>query len=449
MNWTRRNFLASTAAFPLLAEKNAPGPRPNVVLIAAEELGAWMIGCYGNLEIKTPNIDRLASSGVRFHNHFVTTPAASASRATLLTGRIPRQHGIADYLTPQPAQNPSRGQATPPASFATEVLLSDVLSSAGYRCGHAGRWEFGSEDHPGHGFSFNSGLDASLQAASGAASGAAAEAVTRRAEEFLDQQSAASPFLLVVSFPKLNGAQGLAPRFTDIYRTTAFQTLGIQPASALALEGRGMLTDPIASIRAAAAAVSALDEQVGAIQKKIIQKGLLENTLIIFTSVTGQFLGRHGLWGAGYASNPPTMLDEAIRTPLILSWPGRFPTQLSRAELVSTVDLLPTLCDALGLSTPSGRNLSGRSYLMLALGKPLPKHRVWTDLVFGELREIDMARDNRFKLILRPEGQGADELYDLRQDPNERVNQFANQAFVDVRTRLTGELRAWHEKYTA
>src|SRR5271157_4387402 len=138
MNYTRRGFLA-TAATPLLArtqmaQKGSASPRPNLVLLVAEDLAAWMLGCYGKLEIKTPNLDRLAASGTRFLNHFLCTPASSASRATLLTGRISQQHGIADYLTATPRQNPERGQSAPPPSFATEVLLSDVLSSNGYHC---------------------------------------------------------------------------------------------------------------------------------------------------------------------------------------------------------------------------------------------------------------------------------------------------------------------------
>jgi arylsulfatase A-like enzyme len=127
MNWTRRSFLASAAAAPLLASAAHGAPHgdkaagPNVVLIVVEDVAAWMLACYGNLELKTPNIDRLAVSGVRFINNFACTPASSASLATLLTGRIPRQHGIADYLTTTPQKNPERGQSAAPASFATEV----------------------------------------------------------------------------------------------------------------------------------------------------------------------------------------------------------------------------------------------------------------------------------------------------------------------------------------
>ena len=92
MNWTRRSFLASAAAAPLLAgvsngEKGLPSARPNFVLIVVEDLAAWMVGCYGNLEIKTPNLDKLAGSGLRFRNAVSVCPVCTPYCAALLTGR--------------------------------------------------------------------------------------------------------------------------------------------------------------------------------------------------------------------------------------------------------------------------------------------------------------------------------------------------------------------------
>ena len=278
--------------------------------------------------------------------------------------------------------------------------------------------------------------------------GSTPEVLTRYATQFIGRQN--GPFLLVVAYPAAPAlGDGLPAKYIDVYKTAGFQTFGIQPASPSALDGKEMLADTVASIRKAASALAQLDDQVGALQKAIIQKGVFENTVLVFTSVTGQFLGRRGLWGSGYASNPPNFFEESIHTPLIVSWPGRIPEGASRPELVSVTDLVPTLCDIASVPVPSGRNLSGRSYLAVAAGKPLPKRQTWKDLVFGELRGIEMARDNRFKLVLRADGQGADELYDLRKDPNEHLNQFENQEYADVRTRLEAELRAWHEKYSS
>src|SRR4051794_39414268 len=88
MRLARREFLLGSLAFPSLsATKKAAGPAPNIVLIVAGEVGTWMLGCYGNKDIRTPNIDLLAKAGTRFANHFAYSPAASAGRATLFSGR--------------------------------------------------------------------------------------------------------------------------------------------------------------------------------------------------------------------------------------------------------------------------------------------------------------------------------------------------------------------------
>jgi arylsulfatase A-like enzyme len=458
MNWTRRSFLSAVPSATLLtrnlqAAPSAPQVRPNVVVIAAEDVGAWMLASYGNLEIATPNLDRLAASGARFLDNFACTPAGSASRATLLSGRLPRQHGILDEVTPAPQPNPARGQAAAPASFQSEILLSDVLASAGYHCAFAGAWGLGQDEHPGHGFA-----DTATLTTDGACvvngqrtpiNTSVFEGLTHHALEFLDKQQASNPFLLVVSFPALESVFAALPaRCADQYKGANFTTFGIQPAAAGALEGRDRLTNPVASLRKVAAALTLLDEQVGALEKKIIQRGVLENTVVVFTGLHGELLGRHGLWGAGYGSNPPNFYDETIRTPLLVSWPGRIPTQSVRPEMVSVVDLVPTLCDLTGAAAPR-RNLSGRSFLALALNRPLPKRQIWHDLVFGELRDIGMARDNRFMLVLRGDDQAASELFDLRKDPGELVNEFENPGFLEVRARLTEALRVWHEKYAS
>ena len=106
--------------------------RPNILVILADDLAAWMLGCYGNQEIKTPNIDNLARGGLRFNNAFCASPICSPSRATFFTGRLPSQHGIHDFLTAKPIESPAQGQAEPPASFKNEVMISDVLAQSGY-----------------------------------------------------------------------------------------------------------------------------------------------------------------------------------------------------------------------------------------------------------------------------------------------------------------------------
>src|SRR5579872_5083573 len=154
----RRKFLLGGMAMPALARKERAAIRANLVLIVADGLGSWMMGCSGNQEIRTPNIDRLAQGGARFQNHFVCTPASSPSMATLLTGRVPRQHGVQDFLTGEPIENPPQGQAAVPPSFRNEVMLSDLLAGTGYECGFAGHWNLG-DSTPQHGYRFWYAID--------------------------------------------------------------------------------------------------------------------------------------------------------------------------------------------------------------------------------------------------------------------------------------------------
>lgn len=122
-------------------------PKPNILFILTDDQGVWAARCYGNREIRTPNIDRIAASGVRFENFFVATPVCSPSRATLLTGRIPSQHGVHDWIR--------RGNVGLDATsyLEGETTYTDILSANGWTCGISGKWHLGNSQLRQHGFS--------------------------------------------------------------------------------------------------------------------------------------------------------------------------------------------------------------------------------------------------------------------------------------------------------
>jgi arylsulfatase A-like enzyme len=386
---SRRTFLGSIT-LPLLAKKPS-SERPNILFILVDGLPAWMLGSYGNKEVQTPNLDRLAQTGARFSNSFVCSPAAALSRATLLSGRTPMQLGDAE--NPEPSGS------------------DKLLGNAGYTLHSAG-------------------------------AGAAAA--------LLDQQTAGKPFCVTAHYSNFEPPyENADQRYRDLYTSTKFDTLNLARAAAPnAQRGKEMLADIISNVRKAAAVVSAIDAEVGEMIAKLTQKHLLENTLTIFTASCGSLLGRHGLWDSGEASDPVNMYAEVIAVPLILSWLGHVPAQAVRPELVSTYDFVPTLCDLLGEPAPEA-NLCGRSYLPLATGKPLPKKQPWRKAIFGHYRNTDMARIERYKLVQRDGGKGPSELYDLIADPSERDNQYNNQQFLTVRTTLSQSLAAWKQRYSA
>jgi arylsulfatase A-like enzyme len=387
------------SAAPLLAQKKSSGIRPaGIVVILADDLSAWMLGCYGNQEIRTPAVDLLARSGTRFLHHCVCTPASAPSRATLFTGRVPRQHGILDVTGGNVA-------------LRNETLIQDVLAAAGYNC----------------------------------------EEVTTaggRAAQFLEAQKPGQNFFLVANgLSPLAPYDGLPQKYYDMYAKAGFVTTGWLPAAANASEGKEYLKDTVGSLRKCAAAVSALDDQVAALVSVLDKRGLRDGTLLIFTSINGMLGGRHGLWGTGLGSDPINMYADVVETPMIWNWPGRIPTEGARPELVSSYDFFPSILEVAGLTPPAGGNLCGRSYLSPVMNTPLPRKQPWHNLVYGALRNTEMMRDARFKLVLRDNGASPGELYDWRADPLEHVNQYDNAAFITTRAAMTKQLRAWREKY--
>jgi arylsulfatase A-like enzyme len=407
---SRRELFLGAAALPALASTRAAAP-PSILLILVDDLAAWMPGCYGNREIRTPSIDILARSGVRFAHSYVATPVAAPSRATLLSGRTPRQHGVADA-----------GQLLP----ASQALLSDILAGAGYLCGYCGIWDLGPAANPGHGLKFwEPATDA--------------ETVTGKALEFLDAQKPGQPFFMTASY----APSAEAPKkFLDTYAGVGFETTGWEPPSPRAAANQDALKDIVGSIRKAAAAVTALDAEVARLIRKLDQRGLRDTTAIVLTGACGAFLGRHGLWGDGRATEPANMYEEAISVPLIWQWQGHIPPEIVRPETVNSYDLLPTLCQLTGAPLPAGG--PGRSYLPAVLGEMFPKKRPWVSLAFGEYRQARMVRDKDYKLVLRDGGKGPNELYDETNDRGEKLNHYGDPAFVTVHDHLAHDLDAWN-----
>jgi len=121
--------------------------KPNIVFILSDDQGPWAAGCYGNDEIRTPAIDRIAETGMRFDNFFVATPVCSPSRATFLTGRISSQHGVHDWIR----EGNVGGNAA--AYLDGEVAYTDILAEHGWVCGLSGKWHLGHSQLAQHGFS--------------------------------------------------------------------------------------------------------------------------------------------------------------------------------------------------------------------------------------------------------------------------------------------------------
>jgi arylsulfatase A-like enzyme len=377
MNPTRRHFLLGSLALPVFAAAPAAGEKPNILLFVVEGLPAWLLGCYGNREVKTPAIDHLAQLGTRFVNHYAASPVSDRARAALFTGRVPTQL--------KPSGDPT---------------LESLLKGIGYAC---------------------------------ASTSDAAEA-----RKFLDAQSAAAPFFLSANlspYAQLPDA--------GAYAAAKLDTFAQETPAKNAVRGKEMLgAGVLANLRRVAAATTALDSEVGAMLRKLTEKRLLDSTMIILTSPCGSLFGRHGLWADGEASDPVNMFEEVVQTPLIWCWPGHVAPLATRPEMVSACDLVPTICDITPARLPDS-SLTGRSYLALGSGRPLPKKEPWRTTVFASHGDTWMARTDRYKLVLRS---GGGEVYDDRADARERLNQFDNPQFMTVKAELQTALAKWKKQ---
>jgi arylsulfatase A-like enzyme len=203
-------WMLAISASPVSAEP-APPRRPNVVLVMTDNHGAWSLGCYGNPDVRTPHIDRLAREGMLFTHCFSSNAVCSPTRATFLTGLVPSQHGVHDFLRAGGWQIGPDAHSTI-REFRT---LPEILAEAGYACGLSGKWHLGDNLRPQEGFGFwvtkPHGGTASLYRTPviedgqvTTVSGYATDYWTRRGIEFIEQNKD-EPFFLFLAY---NGPYG-------------------------------------------------------------------------------------------------------------------------------------------------------------------------------------------------------------------------------------------------
>ncbi len=425
-----------------------PGRRPNVVFILTDDQGVWAAGCYGNREIRTPNLDRLAATGRRFDNFFVATPVCSPSRATFLTGRIPSQHGVHDWLR--------EGLVGPEAIryLDGETCYTDVLARHDISCGLSGKWHLGDHQIPQHGFQhwfchqFGGGPynDAPMirNGRRFHQPGYVTTAITDDALAFLDAHSD-QPFYLSVHYTAPHSPWTGHPQdIVDSYADCPFASCPQEPVHPWAAE-QGLTRNchgNRAMLQGYFAAVTAMDAGVGQVLDKLEALGLRDDTLVIFASDNGFSCGQHGFWGKGNGTSPRNMWENSIRVPFIASHPGRIPQDSPTSAIASAYDFMPTLLDYLGLPIPA-TNAPGRSFLPALLGDDPGRDSV---VIFDEYGPVRMIRTTDWKYVYR-HAHGPHELYHLTDDPGERENLWGRPEHRERVATLHDELEAWFARY--
>jgi choline-sulfatase len=473
----RREFLkvsgamgAGLAAWPLVgraAQAGNQSSRPNILVFLTDDHGQWAQHAYGNSELRTPNLDRLAARGVRMRQAFTTCPVCSPARASFFTGRMPSQHGIHDWL------DESKDALTHPG-LAGQTLISELLKAAGYHTGLVGKWHCGRTREPKPGFDrwFSYWVNQyphqgvqhfSDQGKLVVEEGQQSPLLTRRAIDFLQEHkqneaAGGKPFFLFISYVDTHSPHNAAPAdLVEAYRPATFSD--IPDETFAACHGRTLCPvekDPDKERHKHAeyyAAVSSLDREVGKVLAALEANGQMENTLIVYTGDHGLNAGQHGTWEKGNATIPQNFLEESIRIACTVSWPaGGLRQNATCDDLVSHPDLWATLLE-IGGATPNAAtaakiNSPGVSYLRQLRGQPV---QGWRQTMISEYGNARMARTDRYKLIRRYPYAGVtfpDELYDLKADPRETRNCHDDPALKPVVQELSAELDQFFARYT-
>lgn len=434
---------------------------PNVLLILSDDQGAWAMGCAGNDEIRTPNLDGLAAQGIRFSRFFCTSPVCSPARASLFTGELPSQHGVHDWLSYHHAGRSGID------FLAGRRLFTDILADAGYRLGLAGKWHLGANDQPRPGFTHWYAHESGGGPYYGAPmyrDGVRVEepryltdALADDAEDFLAAEAAGyeTPFYLSLHFTAPHSPWiGAHPReYTDLYESCDFDSVPDLPFHPwMPVDEYGKATHiPEAGSRDARigyyAAVTAMDAAIGRVLARLAALGLSESTLVVFTSDNGFNLGHHGIWGKGNGTFPQNMYDSSVVVPCLMAQPGRIPGGRHVDALLSQYDVLPTLVEWLGVDHEHDPGLPGRSFADLLAGTDGPadpgRERV---VVYDEYGPVRMIRTRDWKYVHRYP-HGPHELYDLVADPDEARNLADDPVHRDTRDDLAGRLDAWFAQY--
>lgn len=464
--------------------------KPNIVFLLSDDHGAWALGSSGNKEIITPNLDKLAEEGMRFENFFCASPVCSPARASLLTGRIPSQHGVLDWIRDD---NEKQEEIE---YMAGQTAYTDLLAKEGYVCGLSGKWHLGKASVPqksfSHWFAHKSGggpyygapfyRDGRLYKERGYVT----DVITDDAIGFLREYAHKEPFYLHVGYtaPHSPWVNNHPKEFTDLYRDCPFLSCpmeGLHPDSIYLT--KEVMEDLRANQTGYYAAVTAMDSNIGRLLAELDTLGIREETLVIFSGDNGFSCGHHGFWGKGNGTFPINMYESSVKVPLIINQPGVIKSGAVNTSLLSAYDFMPTLLDYAGIldwrpvenqeirqvrpgeemegkkddmpvnskesmDKRSGvpKRLPGKSFLPALLGQPFEQDE--SIVVMDEYGPNRMIRGTRYKFIKRYP-YGPNELYDLKEDPCEKNNLLltGEKEWENLKEAMDYRLEQWYLKY--
>ncbi len=409
----------------------SPDTRTNIVFILVDDQRYDAFSFAGHPFLETPHLDRLANEGVVFENTFVTTSLCSPSRASILTGQYAHRHQVL-------ANRTALDRATP--TFAT------VLEAAGYDTAFVGKWHMGDPDDsprpgfnrwvsfPGQGTYNNQRLNIDGELVE--SEGYVTDRLTDHAVEFITAPRD-RPFLLYLSHKAVHAPFTPAPRHQATYAESHYPHPPTMANTAETYRGKpdwvkaqrnswhgvdGMYNGSVDFDRFVldyAETLRAVDDSVGRVVRALVDAGVLEKTLIVFTSDNGFQFGEHGL------IDKRTMYEASIRVPLIIRGPLGASGGKLLEQMILNVDFAPTFIDIAGGEQPS--TIQGRSFLPILHDSETPGrdaflYEYFWERAFPQTPTVMGIRTDRYKLMRYQGIWDRYELYDLQTDPEERHN---------------------------
>ena len=456
--------------FVLITSASLAATFPNIVLIVSDNQSQTLLGAYGNTEILTPNIDRLAAEGALFRRAFSVSGVCSPTRGTMLTGLLPSQTGIHVAL-------PMHVDVDDWSAIEEFRNLPQTLKDAGYRTALVGKYHLGAQEKAQLGFdywvTFPGGHTTTFYDENVIDNGDTYRTAdhltdfwTRRAIDFIAQQSGDQPFFLLLTY---NGPYMLPPtvtmepnnRFAPYYEQhpPSFPQEPVHPFLKTWATGRGPSGLMVREGTTAWTAIEALnnktaiintasetamvDDGVGKVLDALKTQGLEDDTLVIYTSDQGASYGHHGLWGNTSWSFPFAAYNINMQIPLIFRHPDRIPGGLTVNIMVSQVDFLPTLLDYIGLDGIEIANSPGKSFAAMLRGERID----WNDTIFFEFATVRAIETPNWKYVRRLPATDPRELYDLEADAGETINLISSPAHAGIIATLDKRLTAYFNQY--
>jgi len=441
LNYIRRDFLkavglgaASLAVPGCVVGGERAARRPNIVFILTDDQRYDAMSCAGHPWLKAPNMDRLAEEGVLFKNAFVTTSLCSPSRASFLTGCYAHTHEV--------FMNNGRD---PNSSIPT---FPQLLRKAGYRTAFIGKWHMARTNSPRPGFdhwvsfSGQGRYDKNKLNVDGKTVQSdvyITDELTNYAVRFLKRKRG-RPFMLYLSHKAVHGPFKPAERHENLYSDIEIKSqhnlndnLTTKPEW-----GRKMDKDWKSQIRDYMRSLAAVDESLGRVLETLQAENLLDDTVIVFAGDNGYFHGEHGgMWDKRAAYEP------SIRIPLLVRYPPIAKAGTTCGEMVLNIDLAPTFLELAGLSVPG--TIQGQSWLGVLKGRPGRE-----SFLYEYFQEVDRkykrptvlaVRTKWWKYVTYPLADKlTDELYDMKNDPEELNNLIGNAGRADVVEQMKKEL---------